>query len=87
MEIDFSEQAREDLIWWKNSGNKKAQKKISELLSSIVTTPFEGVGKPEPLKYNLAGTWSRRINSEHRIVYEMYETVVYIISMKGHYNA
>jgi len=55
------------------------------LLNELTEHPFEGTGKPEALKYNLSGCWSRRINTEHRLIYEVSADVVYIISVKGHY--
>ena len=64
-------QAVEDLKYWKKSGNKTVQKKIQQLLISIQEHPFEGTGKPEALKHELSGKWSRRINEEHRIVYDV----------------
>lgn len=67
MEIEYTKQAQKDLEYWKKSGNKLIQKKISEILEDIQKNPFEGIGKPEPLKHNLSGSWSRRINLEHRI--------------------
>ena len=68
MEIIFSNKAKKDLAFWSKSGNKSIIKKIAELLRAIKENPFEGIGKPEPLKYNLFGVWSRRINHEHRLV-------------------
>ncbi len=62
MELVITDKAKEDLRYWKKSGNLPIQKKISQILESIQETPFEGHGKPEPLKYELSGTWSRRIN-------------------------
>lgn len=71
MEIVYSSQAIKDLEFWKKSGNKSVQKKINELISDILKHPFEGIGKPEALKRQLSGRWSRRINSEHRLIYEI----------------
>ena len=87
MEIVFSFKANNDLKFWKKSGNVNIQNKIKELLESIQQNPFEGIGKPEQLKYNLTGSWSRRINVEHRIIYDVYEKdyKVLIQSLKGHY--
>ncbi|MCH6234359.1 Txe/YoeB family addiction module toxin [Cognataquiflexum rubidum] len=65
MEIIFSPKAIKDLTFWKKSGDKSAMKKIQELLKSIAVSPFSGLGKPEPLKHQLSGMWSRRINREH----------------------
>ncbi|MCX2433282.1 Txe/YoeB family addiction module toxin [Pedobacter sp. GR22-10] len=88
MEIAFDEVAENDLLFWKKSGNKAIQNKIQELIQSIVATPFSGIGKPEALKYNLTGKWSRRINSQHRIIYEVLEDkqIIKIHSLKGHYH-
>ncbi|KQS90006.1 Txe/YoeB family addiction module toxin [Chryseobacterium sp. Leaf394] len=85
MEIEFTKQAHKDLEFWKKSGNKAVQKKISELLEDILQHPFQGIGKPEQLKHTLAGSWSRRINTEHRIVYEVIDETIFIESLKGHY--
>nr|WP_262485306.1 Txe/YoeB family addiction module toxin [Dyadobacter fermentans] len=60
-------------------------KKIEQLLESIADTPTEGIGKPELLKYELAGRYSRRISHEHRIVYKIVDDTIYILSLKGHY--
>lgn len=90
MEIIFSAKAKKDLEFWSKAGNKIVLKKISELLRAIQENPFEGIGKPEPLKYNLSGVWSRRINQEHRIIYEIVDEntieILNIISLKGHYE-
>lgn len=89
MEMIFSPKAIEDLNYWKKSGNKVVQKKIEILLIAIQENPFEGIGKPEPLKYNLSGVWSRRITQEHRLVYEVTDKneiiILNILSIKGHY--
>ncbi len=69
----FSPKAIEDLEYWKRSDNKAIQKKITTLLVAIEQDPFKGIGKPEPLKYGLSGAWSRRIDQEHRLVYEVNE--------------
>jgi toxin YoeB len=85
MEIIFLPAAIEDLKFWKKSGNKIIQNKISKLIVSIQENPFEGIGKPEALKHNLSGSWSRRIDQEHRLIYSIKENTVEIESMKGHY--
>ncbi len=69
MEIEFLGSALDDLNYWKKSGNKTIQKRISKLLISMSKTPYTGIGKPELLKHELSGFWSRRITDEHRIVY------------------
>lgn len=85
MEIVYLPQALDDLKFWRKSGNKATQKRITELLESIEQTPFEGIGKPELLKYDLAGKWSRRITKEHRMIYEIEGNTVFIYSLRGHY--
>lgn len=85
MIIRFTKQADIDLDSLKRSGNKQIIKKIKELLEAISNDPYKGIGQPEPLKYSLFGAWSRRINSEHRLVYEVEGEIVFILSLKGHY--
>ncbi|HEY9560415.1 MAG TPA: Txe/YoeB family addiction module toxin [Anseongella sp.] len=85
MEVRYSDEAKADLKYWKKSGNKRIQKKISELIENIKIHPFEGIGKPELLKHNLSGLWSRRINREHRLIYEVGDTFVQVHSLVGHY--
>ena len=79
---------RKDRDYWKNSGNTKIQNRISALLKDILLHPFTGIGKPEPLKHNLKGLWSRRINEEHRLVYQVSDGMiyVYVLSMRFHYK-
>lgn len=88
MEIKLLEQAKEDLEYWKKVGNKAIMNKISALLTDIAEHPYTGIGKPEPLRYELAGKWSRRINAEHRIIYSVHEDTieVYVFSMRYHYT-
>ena len=84
--LRFSEQSKEDIRIHKKSGNKAAVNKIILLLEELAEHPFTGTGKPEPLKHSLAGCWSRRINREHRLVYQISDTIIVILSAKGHYN-
>jgi toxin YoeB len=86
MEVAYTQKAMEDISFWKNTCNKKVMSKISALVENIKITPFDGLGKPEPLRHSLSGTWSRRINVEHRLVYEVSELHILILSAKGHYN-
>ncbi len=86
MEIEYVDDALLDIQFWKKSGNKIVQKKIQQLLTDILRHPYQGIGKPEALKYELAGKWSRRINEEHRIIYEIKGETIYIYSLKGHYK-
>jgi toxin YoeB len=85
MEISFTDRALADLDFWKKAGNKSVQNKIEHLIQSMIISPFNGHGKPEPLKYDLSGKWSRRINGEHRLVYEVRNDKIIILSLKGHY--
>jgi toxin YoeB len=86
MEIAFTESAQKDLGFWKKSGNTIIQQRISNLLKDIKEHPFFGIGKPEALKYNLSGFWSRRITSEHRLVYKAQNDIIVVISCRYHYN-
>ena len=86
MEVEYKQQALEDREYWKKSGNTKIMKRISVLVYDICQHPFTGTGKPEALKYDLKGLWSRRINDEHRLIYEFVDGKISIISMRGHYN-
>lgn len=83
--LDFSKQALKDIDFHKKSGNKVTAKKLLVLLSELAEDPFTGTGKPEQLKHNLSGQWSRRINQEHRLVYQVILDSVKIHSAKGHY--
>lgn len=86
--IILSEQARKDYLYFSQSGNKAILNKIAVLLQDISEHPYTGIGKPEALKYELAGKWSRRINSVHRIIYSVQEDTIeiYVFSMKHHYT-
>ena len=86
MEIIYTEKAIDDIIYWKKKRNDKIQIRISELVDSIEIDPFKGIGKPEPLKYQLSGKWSRRIDKANRIIYEVTEELIIIHSLKGHYD-
>lgn len=88
MEIAFLPQASEDLQYWKQIGEKRILKRIRALLADIQEHPFSGLGKPEPLKGDLHGIWSRRITDEHRLVYSVSNGMVYVyvISMRFHYS-
>lgn len=86
MEVIYLQQALEDLNHWRKSGNKIIQTKITQLIQSIEQTPFEGIGKPEGLKYEHTGKWSRRINKGDRIIYEVENDNIFIYSLRGHYE-
>jgi len=85
--LDFTDQAKEDIDAHRKAGNKTILIKIHSLLEELAEHPFAGTGKPEPLKYLLSGVWSRRINRNHRLIYEVTEDVVFILSAKGHYKS
>lgn len=70
MNLTWTEIAWEDYLYWQNTDIKILQR-INDLIKDIKRSPFKGIGKPEPLKFHLAGKWSRRINDEHRLVYEV----------------
>ena len=83
--IAFETSAFEDFTDWAKL-DKKIYRKIIQLIKDIERSPFSGLGKPEPLKYELSGYWSRRINDEHRLVYKITDTEIIIIACKYHYN-
>lgn len=90
MKIVLSPRAEKDFEYWAKTGNKIILKKIGNLIEAIQSDPYKGIGKPEPLKYELSGAWSRRIDKEHRLVYQILEDgtldILSIISAKGHYE-
>ena len=88
MEIKLLKQAEMDLDYWIRLGDKAIMKKITILLKDILEHPYTGIGKPEPLKYELTGKWSRRINSEHRIIYSVNGDTaeIYVFSIRYHYS-
>ncbi len=85
MRIVFSDHAWDDYLYWQIE-DKKIIKKINELIKSIERTPFEGIGKPEPLKFALSGMWSRRIDIEHRLIYQINGNDLYIHSCRYHFD-
>jgi toxin YoeB len=86
MEIAFTDEAKDDLLYWKNTNNSKHQERIKQLILAIQQHPFKGIGKPEPLKHTFAGLWSRRIDREHRIIYEVTSARITVHSLRGHYK-
>lgn len=84
LEIEYTSQADEDIAWLKKN-NLALYKKCQALIEEIQLTPFTGTGKPEPLKHEWSGYWSRRISSEHRLVYLVHDGVVYIAQARFHY--
>jgi toxin YoeB len=84
MKIIFLDTAWEDYLYWQTI-DKSVLKKINSLIKEIKHSPFEGSGKPEPLKHNLSGWSSRRINLEHRLVYKMENDAIVILQCRYHY--
>jgi toxin YoeB len=84
MRLIWSNQAWEDYLYWQQT-DKQIVKKINKLIKDIKRDPFNGIGKPEPLKYQFSGFWSRRIDNEHRLIYEVYENSIAIASCRFHY--
>lgn len=82
--LEFDSAAFEDLAWWIEQDRRKALR-IVRLIEAIQRDPFKGLGEPEPLKHNLAGCWSRRIDAEHRLIYEVKESKIRILACRFHY--
>lgn len=83
--LEFDPRAFEDLAWWIEQDRKTALR-IMRLIENIQQAPFEGLGKPEPLKHDLKGLWLRRIDHEHRLVYEVREDKIRILACRFHYD-
>jgi len=85
MEIVLSDKAEEHIAYWNETNNKAVQKRITALKNAIIASPYSGIGKPEPLKYELTGKWSRRIDRKNRFIYSVENNILNIFSLKGHY--
>lgn len=85
MNIKFTTNAWEDYLYWQNI-NKSILNKINSLLKDVTRDPFNGIGKPEPLKFQVAGYWSRRISGEHRLVYQIANPDLIVISCRYQYE-
>lgn len=85
IKLTFTEKAFEEYLYWQTQ-DKKTLKRINSLLKEIARDPFEGIGKPEPLRGNLSGLWSRRIDDVNRLVYCVTDEQIEIYQCKGHYN-
>jgi len=85
MILSFSDDAWEDYLHWQQN-DKKILKKINRLIKEIQREPFEGIGEPEPLKYNWSGYWSRRITIEHRLIYKVHDDNLMIAQCRYHYG-
>ncbi len=84
MRLIFSDNAWDDYIFWQKT-DKKILRRINKLIKNTKRNPFDGIGKPEPLKHALAGYWSRRITDEHRFVYKVTENAIAIAHLRYHY--
>ncbi|MCP5106708.1 MAG: Txe/YoeB family addiction module toxin [bacterium] len=84
MKVLFAENAWEDYLYWQKT-DKKILKRINLLIRDIQREPFNGIGKPEPLKFNWSGYWSRRIDTEHRLVYTVRGDTISIAQCRYHY--
>lgn len=84
MKLIFAEKAWDDYLFWQKT-DTKTLKRINTLIRDIQRNPFEGIGKPEPLKHALSGYWSRRVNDEHRIVYKIHRDSLFIAQLRYHY--
>jgi toxin YoeB len=82
----FSDDAWDDYIWWQNQPNKQIIKRVNTLIHDIDRHGYEGIGKPEPLRFEWSGWWSRRITDEHRIIYRISEDNILIASLRYHYS-
>jgi toxin YoeB len=85
MRLEFKQRAFEDLQYW-IATNARMAKKVMKLIEDTKRTPFGGIGKPEPLKNELSGWWSKRIDGEHRLVYRVDDESLIIAQAKGHYE-
>ncbi|WGE90537.1 Txe/YoeB family addiction module toxin [Actinobacillus genomosp. 1] len=85
MKLTFSSNAWEDYLYWQKT-DSIILKRINSLIKDIQRQPFEGIGKPEPLKFNLSGFWSRRINEEHRLIYSVEDEAILIVACRYHYD-
>lgn len=85
MKYVFTELSWEDYLFWQKNDKQKV-KRINELLKDISRNPFEGIGKPEPLKFKYAGFWSRRIDEEHRLIYRVVDDEIQIAKCRFHYD-
>ena len=83
--LEFDAAALEDLSWWIQQDRKKALRVI-RLIQESQADPFGGIGKPEPLKHELAGCWSKRIDDEHRLVYQVFDEKIRLLACRYHYQ-
>ncbi len=85
MKLCFVDESWEDYLYWQKT-NKKILSRINKIIKDIVRSPYDGIGKPEPLKHKYRGFWSRRIDDEHRIIYRVYKEEIWIVKCRFHYD-
>jgi toxin YoeB len=85
MKYVFVDESWEDYLYWQKI-DKKRVKRINDLLKDISRNSYEGIGKPEPLKYKYSGLWSRRIDDEHRLIYQVVDDEIRILKCRYHYD-
>ncbi|MBL8451057.1 MAG: Txe/YoeB family addiction module toxin [Dechloromonas sp.] len=83
--ISFEDAAWDDYLYWQQN-DKAMLRRINALIRDIQRDPFTGIGKPEPLKFNFSGYWSRRIDDEHRVVYKVADEDIILAQLRGHYD-
>ena len=84
MNVLFTEEGWDDYLYWQKT-DKRVLRRVNELIKATQRTPFEGIGKPERLKHQFQGLWSRRITDEHRLIYEVVGDAVHVIACRFHY--
>ena len=84
MKVSFTDDSFDEFNYWAET-DRKVYRKIVKIIHDIARSPFDGLGKPEPLRYNYPGCWSRRITDEHRLIYQIIEDEIIIISCRYHY--
>ena len=85
MKLCFVDESWEDYLYWQKT-DKKMLGRINKLIKDILRSPYEGIGKPEPLKHKYRGFWSRRIDGEHRIIYRVSEDELWVVKCRFHYD-
>ncbi len=85
MELVWQSAVWDDYLYWQQT-DKKVLQRVNDLLKDALRTPFKGIGKPEPLKGNFAGYWSRRITGEHRLVYQVWDSRLHVLQCRYHYK-
>ena len=84
MKLTFLEDGWGDYLYWQKN-DIKTLKRVNDLIKDVQRNPFRGIGKPEPLKFSMSGFWSRRINSEHRLVYKIQSETLIVVQCRYHY--